>query len=193
MSQCTPEEQWQAENNPLAYLRCLTRGQVIAASVSNFTIIKDLVDRLTERCDLATRRDRIYLPHRRTHRLWVDCCRSSSQMPPTCRSDTLSAQRNVLRYREAAPGGSWRLLKGPADIYLVCIDVYRPGFARDPHMRGAAAGTICIRFFAIDWADVGNSMGVRREGLRRDVLRRDWYDRTPSLSPLPCFSDYRTV
>jgi hypothetical protein len=32
---------------------------------------------------------------------------------------TGTVQRNVLRYRRALPNGGWRLLRGPADIYMV--------------------------------------------------------------------------
>jgi len=33
-------------------------------------------------------------------------------------------QRNVLRYRRALPNGDWRLLRGPADIYMLTIFIY---------------------------------------------------------------------
>jgi len=32
--------------------------------------------------------------------------------------------RNVLRYRKALPNGSWRLLQGPTDIYMLSLFVY---------------------------------------------------------------------
>lgn len=32
----------------------------------------------------------------------------------------LSLQRNLLRYRKTLPNGDWKLLRTPADIYMVC-------------------------------------------------------------------------
>jgi len=32
--------------------------------------------------------------------------------------------RNVLRYRRALPNGGWRLLQGPADIFMLSIFIY---------------------------------------------------------------------
>ncbi|KAI9463566.1 hypothetical protein BJY52DRAFT_1184586 [Lactarius psammicola] len=32
--------------------------------------------------------------------------------------------RNVLRYRKALPNGSWKLLRVPADIYMLCLFAY---------------------------------------------------------------------
>ena len=41
-------------------------------------------------------------------------------------------QRNVLRYRRALPNGGWKLLRVPADIYMVCSILLEPGVISFP-------------------------------------------------------------
>jgi hypothetical protein len=49
------------------------------------------------------------------------CLSFTSARPPKL---TGIVQKNVLRHRRALPNGDWRLLRGPADIYMVRSEFY---------------------------------------------------------------------
>jgi hypothetical protein len=78
---------------------------------------------------------------------------------------TGTMQRNVLRYRRALPNGGWRLLQGPADIFVVCSSFTQP---RESHFSCVTAFHFYIRCPARDWYYPQHSMGPQRD-------RRSWH------------------
>jgi hypothetical protein len=50
-------------------------------------------------------------------------------------------QRNMRRYRRALPNGTWKLLRLPADVYMVRSIFYSP--AR-PHFNRVTVVSLCV-------------------------------------------------
>ena len=181
-------------------ISCLTRGQSIGLAVS-ILICREVDSKGQMMSHAVVDRGIVRQSRCRNRCPFVDSGMSNFRQ---CLSTlTRAVQRNVLRYRKALPNGDWKLLRGSADIYMVCSMISQP--RAQSHFILLTVFPFCVRYCAGHRGYPRCSMGPQRDrqcgpllhstrhhsANRRTRGRTDYSRASPSLTvPVVGFSGH---